>query len=268
MKAKHVFVTGEPRAGKTTALVKTIEKLSTLSTFSSLTHIHTPPCFGAITLERKSIDPKWNRLGFDILTLPGSLAPLPGTKELGLRFPFSDNQRAICLDINYLCHHCEKNSMATLACLPGADKQAPRIGNYAVDISAIDKFMVPAITAAVNTCKAKREEHRMNQRVTNTSKEETDQHDPLNDQRNKNPCTTADALLILDEIGKMELLSPMFVAAIREALDQPNLAIVSSVALNSRSPFIIAIRKNNNPLLLTPQNRETLPDAIVHELCS
>jgi len=65
-------------------------------------------------------------------------------------------------------------------------------------------------------------------------------------------------LLVVDEIGKMELLSPAFQRAVLDALDSGRLAF--GTVMLARHPFVDALkaRPDVEVLMLTDENRESL----------
>jgi nucleoside-triphosphatase len=68
---------------------------------------------------------------------------------------------------------------------------------------------------------------------------------------------------LVDEIGKMECLSPRFVAAVQALLDSPRL-LVATIAARGGA-FIEATRKRPDVELwtVTRQNRDGLPDKVL-----
>ncbi len=70
-------------------------------------------------------------------------------------------------------------------------------------------------------------------------------------------------LLVIDEIGKMELLSPRFQAAVQRALDSGR-PVLASIML-SRHPFTDALKSRADVRLihLTPENRDRALDEVV-----
>ena len=76
------------------------------------------------------------------------------------------------------------------------------------------------------------------------------------------PDTRVDAWLV-DEIGKMECLSPAFVAAMRALLDGP-VPVVATIALRGGG-FIAEVKRRPGAELrmVTPATRDALPAAIV-----
>lgn len=73
-------------------------------------------------------------------------------------------------------------------------------------------------------------------------------------------------LIILDEIGKMECFSPIFIDAAIRALDSPNI-VVGTITLGG-TDFIQQIK--NRPdleiLEVTPENRDELPQLILQRV--
>jgi len=76
----------------------------------------------------------------------------------------------------------------------------------------------------------------------------------------------ADAVLIMDEIGKMELLSPEFRAAVNAALDAP-LRILAT-AMTRPHPFVDAVKRRPDVEIVsvTCANRDNLPDVLAGDL--
>ncbi len=76
----------------------------------------------------------------------------------------------------------------------------------------------------------------------------------------------AATLLVIDEIGKMELLSPRFQAAVRRALDSGR-PVLASIML-SRHPFADALTERADVRLihLTPESRERALSEVVAAL--
>jgi nucleoside-triphosphatase len=74
------------------------------------------------------------------------------------------------------------------------------------------------------------------------------------------------SVVVVDEIGKMELFSPAFRAAVLAALDSPK-PVVGTVMAGSQ-PWVDAIkgRSDVKVVQLTRANREALPQAILHWL--
>ena len=214
VKTRKVFVSGEPAAGKTTALKRVAEHLRDAGAVC-------PPFFGFVTEDRRGAA---GRVGFDIVVLhppaPQPPPPVPNTRV----------------------------ALATQTALlpPGSavgagGKPLPTVGQYSVHVDAIDAVMVPVIQAAVASAKA----HKV----------------PPGD-------GAAAAVLVLDEVGKMELLSARFGAAVREALATPGLAVLGSVALYGRAPVVTTIHQRYTPFVMTTRNRELAPGTLMESLCN
>ena len=97
-----------------------------------------------------------------------------------------------------------------------------KIGKYGVDIAALENVGVPAITHAI-------------------------EDDNIN-------------IIIIDEIGKMEMLSEKFCDVVIEALDSDK-PIMVTLHKKSRSPLLQDVRRRDDIRILevTPVNRNLLP---------
>jgi len=75
-----------------------------------------------------------------------------------------------------------------------------------------------------------------------------------------------DILIVIDEIGKMECLSPLFRKAVMRAMDSPN-PVLASIARKG-SPFMEGIKARKDVMLLkmTTANRDALAAFIINEL--
>jgi nucleoside-triphosphatase len=99
-----------------------------------------------------------------------------------------------------------------------------RVGKYGVDVEALDAVGVTAIRSA-----------------------------------------TEDAdIIVVDEVGKMEMESPAFVEAIKDALDSEK-PVILTLHKKSRNPLLQDIRRRDDIRILevTPVNRNLLPYKIV-----
>lgn len=107
-------------------------------------------------------------------------------------------------------------------------KSKPSVGKYGVSLEAIDRFIVPSI-------QGKEDEAR---------------------------------IIVIDEIGKMECLSPKFRAAVTSALDRP-CSVLGTIAARGQG-FINSIKKRGDVSLVevTPSTRDNLPDLILATLKS
>ncbi|MFQ5594263.1 MAG: NTPase [Anaerolineae bacterium] len=101
-----------------------------------------------------------------------------------------------------------------------------RVGKYGVDVAALDRVGVPAIRRAVE----------------------------------------ASALVVVDEIGKMELFSEAFKATVLNALNGPN-AVLATIT-RGRHPWADRIRQRDDVQLIqvTQENRDALVDHLVSRL--
>jgi nucleoside-triphosphatase len=75
-----------------------------------------------------------------------------------------------------------------------------------------------------------------------------------------------EGVIIIDEIGKMECFSTLFMDKVRTALDSPN-TVIATIAARGNG-FIERLKQRHDITLLTvtPQNRNTLPDKITKEI--
>lgn len=103
---------------------------------------------------------------------------------------------------------------------------SPRVGKYGVDLAALERVGVPAIREAVRQGR----------------------------------------LVVVDEIGKMELASPAFREAVEEAILSP--AVVLGTILSAPHPWADRIRARPNVRLIpvTPANRDALPQELARLL--
>ncbi len=81
-----------------------------------------------------------------------------------------------------------------------------------------------------------------------------------------NACKAAD-LIVIDEVGPMELYSEAFKRAVLEALSG-NKTVLGTIHYRARTSFTEAIRRRENVKIIevTYGNRERLPKAIVEEI--
>jgi nucleoside-triphosphatase len=75
-----------------------------------------------------------------------------------------------------------------------------------------------------------------------------------------------DGLVVIDEIGPMELLSHQFRAAVLGALDSPNPLL--GTIMGRKEPFSDEIKRRSEVTLLevTPEVRDSLPEHILTSL--
>jgi len=100
--------------------------------------------------------------------------------------------------------------------------QRETVGKYGIDIEALDKICVPAIEDAIT-------------------------NEDVN-------------IIIIDEIGKMEMLSEKFCEMVIEALDSDK-PIIVTLHKKSRTPLLQDVRRRDDIRILevTPVNRNLLP---------
>ncbi|MFB0563135.1 MAG: NTPase [Candidatus Lokiarchaeia archaeon] len=74
-------------------------------------------------------------------------------------------------------------------------------------------------------------------------------------------------LIIIDEIGKMELFAPTFVVAVREAFDSSK-PVLGTIGKNVQHPFIDEIKKRRDIeiLNLTRNNRDEIYQRVFNEI--
>ncbi|MDD2532948.1 MAG: NTPase [Candidatus Methanomethylophilaceae archaeon] len=79
----------------------------------------------------------------------------------------------------------------------------------------------------------------------------------------KRACIECD-IIVIDEVGKMEVESPAFVDAVKEALDMGK-PMILTLHKKSRNPLLQDIRRRDDVRILevTPTNRSLLPFKIV-----
>jgi len=97
-----------------------------------------------------------------------------------------------------------------------------KVGKYGVDINALEKIGIPAIEKAIN-----------------------------------NPEIN---IIVIDEIGKMEMMSERFCEVVIEAMDSDK-PILVTLHKKSRSPLLQDVRRRDDIRILevTPVNRNLLP---------
>jgi len=104
----------------------------------------------------------------------------------------------------------------------------PRVGKYGVNVGTMDQLVVPEIGRAVAATRSE-----------------------------------SDVVLVMDEIGKMELLSQSFQQAVVSAFDSP-VRILATVMARPH-PFADALKRRTDALLLTVtfENRDQLVQQII-----
>jgi len=79
-------------------------------------------------------------------------------------------------------------------------------------------------------------------------------------------CLMEKKLIVIDEIGKMELLSPQFQAVVEKALDADN-PVLGTITL-ARHPFVqkLAARSDVKIIEVTKENREVVFKALLKDM--
>ena len=106
-----------------------------------------------------------------------------------------------------------------------------RVGRYGVDLPSFESVGVAEVEAA----------------LSEAAKEES-------------------MILVIDEIGKMELFSERFRRAVRRAFDE--IPHVVAAIMNRRHPFADSLKARSDVTLITvtPENRARLPDEILRRI--
>lgn len=105
-------------------------------------------------------------------------------------------------------------------------KEGPRVGKYRVDITVIDTLIVHSIEDAIS---------------------------------NKD-------IVVIDEIGKMEMFSRYFQTAVMKALDSPKKVLASIPVYSNTFLHTITVRNDIEIFNLDVDNRDMLVEDILHEL--
>jgi nucleoside-triphosphatase len=78
--------------------------------------------------------------------------------------------------------------------------------------------------------------------------------------------TNPEHIVIVDEIGKMECLSPLFRETLLETLDSPN-PVIGSITLKG-TPFIAQVKERKDIILVTvlEKNRDSIPACLLEKI--
>ena len=78
--------------------------------------------------------------------------------------------------------------------------------------------------------------------------------------------TNPEQIVIIDEIGKMECLSPLFRDILLKTLDSPN-PVIGSITLKG-TPFIAQVKERKDIILVTvlEKNRDSLPAWLLEKI--
>jgi len=94
-----------------------------------------------------------------------------------------------------------------------------RVGRYGVDVEGFERLVVPMLEACLPQCSK---------------------------------------ILVIDEIGKMELLSERFARLVEDIVFGGERDIVATIPIRDVHPLVRRIRETYDPILLTPLNREEM----------
>jgi nucleoside-triphosphatase len=114
-------------------------------------------------------------------------------------------------------------------------ERGPTVGRYTVHVSAIDNVAIPAMLA-----------YRTSLRTTDAA-------------------VAAPHLVTVDEIGKMECLSPTFCRAVTDVVSDPKACLLATVALKGGG-LVASIKQRTDVRVIsvTHSNRNEVVDQIVH----
>lgn len=77
---------------------------------------------------------------------------------------------------------------------------------------------------------------------------------------------TSPHIMVLDEIGKMEMFSQGFVRGVRHVMSQPNLTLLTTIPIPKGKPIPLVEEIRNHPdVLLVNLTRENRDDGSLHE---
>jgi nucleoside-triphosphatase len=77
-----------------------------------------------------------------------------------------------------------------------------------------------------------------------------------------------EGVIVIDEIGKMELFSKRFVRLVETIVKEPGLTILATVPLKNVHPLVKAIKEADDAVVMqvTEANRDGLPDEVLAQL--
>jgi nucleoside-triphosphatase len=101
-----------------------------------------------------------------------------------------------------------------------------RVGSYKVDVQRFEALALPAVEKAVKKKKG---------------------------------------VIVIDEIGKMELFSERFVRLVETIVKEPGLTVLATVPLKNVHPLVKAIKETDDAVVLqvTEANRDEVPDEVL-----
>ncbi len=77
-----------------------------------------------------------------------------------------------------------------------------------------------------------------------------------------------DKVIVIDEVGKMELFSKAFVSLVEELIQNPKYTVVVTIPIRDVHPLVAKIRRLQSAVLLevNKENRDRIPEQIVELL--
>ena len=112
-----------------------------------------------------------------------------------------------------MCSFPTPNIMSLLPCSGGSGQ--PMVGKYSVCLASFEEVALPALRIGLSTT-----EHVRGDQVPQHGEQASLQQTPI--------------LLVVDEIGKMELFSQKFEEEVRRLFDQPDVVVLATVPLQSK----------------------------------
>lgn len=111
--------------------------------------------------------------------------------------------------------------------LASIEGEGPRMGRYRVNLKNLGEFAAPAVENAVSSCE----------------------------------------IIVLDEVGPMELISPEFRRAVKHVIESSK-PVLMVIHLRMRDPLIDEIKSRDDAISfeVTPDNRNQLEETITKEL--
>ncbi len=238
---KHLFLTGHPGIGKTTIIVNTIRKLQKylLQNDTKKNRNYDMNIHGFYTEECRNA--KGDRIGFDILH-------------------WNNINEWNCSDDGKTSS--TVNRVPLSRSVDKVKKSDPHVGKYLVNLDNVEKYAIPSIIpTSSSTSSTTTSSSTTSTTSSSTSTIETSKKDQFE-------------LIILDEIGKMEMLCPNFLPTVFHILDEitENNATLNQIVFGTIPtprygrviPAIEDIRARDDVIVLhvTKDNRHELGECI------